>query len=102
MTKALRVLACAATMLALTATGALAQGMSVSPDGKMSFSPFAAGPKRPLTQEEVDKQRALDNAYKAATNKIPDQKSNDPWGNVRSAAPTPAAKKKTSTTQPPQ
>jgi hypothetical protein len=85
-------------MLTLTAAGAWAQAVGVSGDG-LSFSPFKQQDKRPPTQEEVDKQRALDNAYKAATNKIPEQKSTDPWGNVRTTAP--AAKKK-STTQPPQ
>jgi hypothetical protein len=100
MAKALRILACAGAMLALTPAGAWAQAVGVSGDG-LSFSPFKQQDKRPPTQEEVDKQRALDNAYKAATNKIPEQKSTDPWGNVRTTAPAPAAKKKT-TTQPPQ
>jgi hypothetical protein len=105
MAKALRILArtfvSAGAMLALTAAGASAQGVGVSPDGQLSFSPFKQQDKRPMTQDEVDRQKALDNAYKAATNKIPEQKSTDPWGNVRTSAPTPAAKKKT-TTQPPQ
>jgi C-terminal processing protease CtpA/Prc len=100
MAKTLRILACAGTMLVLTATGASAQGVGVSPDGQLSFSPFKQQDKRPLTQDEVDRQRALDNAYKNATNKIPEQKSTDPWGNVRTTAPAPAAKKKTTTTQP--
>ncbi len=99
MAKALRILGCAGAMLVLTAAGASAQGVGISPEGQMSFSPFKQQAKRPLTQDEVDKQRALDNAYKAATNKIPDQKSNDPWGNVRTSAPASAAKKKI-TTQP--
>ena len=85
----------------LAAAAASAQGVGISPDGQVSFSPFNQPQKRPLTQDEIDKQRALDNAYKAATNKIPEQKSNDPWGGVRTNAPAPAAKKKT-TTQPPQ
>ena len=100
MAKALRILVSAGAMLVLTAAGASAQGVGVSPDGQLSFSPFKQQDKRPLTQDEVDKQRALDNAYKNATNKIPDQKSNDPWGSVRTNAPAPAAKKKTTTTQP--
>jgi hypothetical protein len=81
-------------MLVLTAAGASAQGVGISPDGQMSFSPFKQQDKRPLTQDEIDRQKALDNAYKAATNKIPDQKNTDPWGNVRTSAPAPAAKKK--------
>ena len=48
-------------------------------------------PKRKLTPEEQERQDALDKAYKSATNKIPDQKLNDPWATVR---PTPAPKKK--------
>jgi C-terminal processing protease CtpA/Prc len=99
MAKALRILVCAGAMLILTAAGASAQGVGISPDGQMSFSPFKQQEKRPLTQDEVDRQRKLDDAYKAATNKIPEQKSTDPWGNVRTSAPAPAAKKKT-TTQP--
>jgi hypothetical protein len=100
MAKTLRILGCAGAMLVLTAAGVSAQGMSVSPDGQMSFSPFKQQDKRPATQDEIDKQRALDNAYKAATNKIPEQKTTDPWGNVRTSAPAPAAKKKTTTQQP--
>ena len=45
------------------------------------------GDKRPLTAEEVAKQKAADEAYKSAVGKIPDQKSADPWGTVR---PTPS------------
>jgi hypothetical protein len=51
-------------------------------------------PKKKLSPEEQEKQDALDKAYKSATNKIPDQKTNDPWATVRPAAPTPAPKKK--------
>ena len=46
------------------------------------------GDKRPLSAEEVAKQKAADEAYKAAVGKIPDQKSTDPWGTVRDAAPS--------------
>ena len=52
--------------------------------------------KRKLMPEEQEKQDALDRAYKSATNKIPDQKSTDPWATVRPApaTPAPAPKKK--------
>jgi hypothetical protein len=37
-----------------------------------------------LSPEERAKQKAIDDAYKAATKKIPDsQAANDPWGGVR-------------------
>ncbi len=34
------------------------------------------------------RQKQLDDAYKAVTKKIPDQKSNDPWATIRPARPT--------------
>lgn len=46
------------------------------------------GDKRPLSAEEVAKQKAADEAYKSAVGKIPDQKSADPWGTVRAATPS--------------
>jgi hypothetical protein len=46
-------------------------------------------PEQPLTQEEIDKQKAADRAYEQAVNKIPDRKSSsDPWGNIRQPSPT--------------
>jgi hypothetical protein len=49
--------------------------------------------KKQLTPEEQERQKQLDADYKAATNKIPDQKAADPWSSVR-PAPTVAASKK--------
>lgn len=46
------------------------------------------GDKRPLSEEEVAKQKAADEAYKSAVGKIPAQKSADPWGTVRDSAPS--------------
>jgi hypothetical protein len=40
------------------------------------------------TPDELARERAVDEAYKAATKKIPDKVANDPWGNVRSAPST--------------
>jgi hypothetical protein len=96
MAKVLRIFACAGTMLVLAAASASAQGVTLG-DGGVGFSPFKQTDKPKPTQEEIEKQQRLDDAYKAATNKIPDQKSNDPWGAVRPTSPTPTAKKKTST-----
>jgi hypothetical protein len=45
--------------------------------------------KPPPTPEEIERQKAIDNAYRAASKKIPDKKApDDPWGSVR---PSPAA-----------
>ncbi len=44
------------------------------------------GDGRQLTPEEMQKQKAIDQAYRSATKKIPNKKAaNDPWGNIRSA-----------------
>jgi hypothetical protein len=50
--------------------------------------------KPPPTQEEIDRQKAIDNAYNSATKKIPEKKeAADPWGTVR-PNPAPQAKNK--------
>jgi hypothetical protein len=50
-----------------------------------------------MTSEEIEKQREVDRAYREAIKKLPDQqRSNDPWGNIRSvdqSAPKAAATK---------
>ena len=51
-------------------------------------------PRKPLSKEDVEKQKAADEAYNAAMKKIPDKNSSaDPWGNIRPAAPTPPKNK---------
>jgi hypothetical protein len=50
--------------------------------------------KPPPTPEEIERQKAIDNAYNAANKKIPEKKQvADPWGNVR-PNPAPQAKNK--------
>ena len=41
--------------------------------------------KRKLTPEEEEQQKKIDADYRAAARKIPDQKSADPWADVRQA-----------------
>ena len=56
------------------------------------ISPFTAPAKRSLTPEEIEKEKAKDQAYKAASEKVPDKKGPaDPWGSIR---PDPAASAK--------
>ena len=83
----------AGVMSVLLTETAAAQGISVG-DGAVGFSPFKQTDKPPPTPDEAEKQRKLDEAYKSATNKIPDQRTNDPWAVVRPTPPTPGAKKK--------
>jgi hypothetical protein len=96
MNRLLRTFAPAGAVFVLLTGSVFAQGIGIGQNG-VSVSPFATQQKRPLTQEEVEKQQQLDDAYKAAQKKIPDQQTADPWGGVRnstSAAAAPAAKKK--------
>jgi hypothetical protein len=55
--------------------------------------------KPKATPEEIARQKAIDDAYKAATKKIPDQQqAADPWSDVRPAPnplPTPKIKQST-------
>ena len=73
-----------AAVFALLASPAYAQ---VSP--KFNLNQDAP----PKTQEELDAEAARDKAYKESLKKIPDAKvSSDPWGTVRSDAPTDGSK----------
>jgi hypothetical protein len=64
-------------LLTGTASAQFAPSMTLSPESS-----------RTLTPQEIEKQKTIDDAYKAAIGKIPDkQKSVDPWGNIR---PNPA------------
>jgi hypothetical protein len=57
--------------------------MSDAASAQMAFSPFNTPQKRALTPDEIARQQKIDEAYKSATKKIPDQQVNDPWATVR-------------------
>jgi hypothetical protein len=97
--KVLQTSAAAGAVFILAVATASAQAVSVGDGGNIGFSPFKQTDKPRPTQDQIEKQQKLDDAYKAATNKIPDQKSGDPWAVVRpsGSAPAPTAKKKTPT-----
>ena len=78
-----------AAALAVPTGSAFAQSNPFMP--KMSLG---GQEKKALTPEEQEKQKQLDDAYRAATNKIPNQATNDPWASVRPAPAAPAPKKK--------
>jgi hypothetical protein len=51
------------------------------------------------TPEEIEKEQAQDKAYKESLKKIPDAKSADPWGGVRSSdGAKPSSSSKTTAT----
>ena len=75
-------------LLLLAATLALLSGSAFAQMGGVGGgkpSPPDTGPT-PLEQQ---RQKQIDNDYKAATKNIPNQKPKDPWGDVR---PTPTGK----------
>jgi len=49
---------------------------------------------RKKSQEEIDKEKAAEEAYKSAMKKVPDQKkaTNDPWADVRGTSESKAQK----------
>jgi hypothetical protein len=67
---------------------------NVSAQGLPPINLLQGDQKRPLTPEEQERQKQLDDAYKAANKKIPEQKANDPWADVRSTSNNLAPKKK--------
>ena len=75
-----------AAALVFPATMAFAQD-SGGGGGNPIMPKFSIGgeQKRKLTPEEEEKQKQIDADYKAATSKIPAQKTVDPWGDVRQA-----------------
>lgn len=65
-----------ALILAGLTVAVSAQGINLAPMDKK------------MTSEEIEKQKAIDEAYRAAIQKVPDQKGNaDPWAIVRPAEP---------------
>ena len=80
----LRVFMAAAAIIALLTSAGYTQQNPLMP----SLS-IGDAVKRKLTPEEEAKQKQLDDAYRAATKKIPDQNTTvDPWANVRPAPAT--------------
>ena len=75
----MRTITVAATMILLLTAYANSQDLNML---------GGLGDKRPLSEEEVAKQKAADESYKAAIGKIPAKKSADPWGQVRDVGPS--------------
>jgi hypothetical protein len=65
-------------------TGAASAQMP-TPGGGMPMPGLSLGHDKPApTSEQIAKQKAIDDAYKSATQKIPDKKTaDDPWATVR-------------------
>ena len=89
LTQSIRKLLVLSVTLLLLSGSAFAQSNPFMP--KMSLG---GQEKKALTPEEQERQKQLDAAYRAATNKIPNQTANDPWVTVRPAPAASAPKKK--------
>ena len=74
-------LAVAAVVLLVHPASAQTPGMAIPLNSEDAKSP-----------EEIEKQKRIDDDYKATMKKIPDAKANDPWGNMRSADTSTQAK----------
>jgi hypothetical protein len=74
-----------AAALVFPATMAFAQDSGGGGNPIMPKFSIGGEQKRKLTPEEEEKQKQIDADYKAATSKIPAQKTVDPWGDVRQA-----------------
>jgi hypothetical protein len=73
-----------AVMIALLSANAYGQTAPVARAGE---------PDKPKTQQQINADRAAEDAYKRSLRNIPDQGSADPWGNVRTdPTPKPVAK----------
>jgi hypothetical protein len=75
----------------LIQAGAIIALLTGAASAQMAISPFKPMDKRPMTEEERQKQEAAEKAYKSAMDKIPEKKTVDPWGNIR---PNPATASK--------
>jgi hypothetical protein len=82
--------------IALAAAAAAALGLvPVGAAAQLPMSMSLGHNKPALTPEQLAKQRALDKAYKAAKEKIPEKNAaNDPWGGIRPAPGASASAKK--------
>ncbi len=84
----------AAALFALLAGPAYAQGKTTP----------GPPPPAPKSRQEIEADRAAEQAYKSSLGNIPDQPAADPWGNARSldapktAAKAPAKRSKTGST----
>jgi hypothetical protein len=87
----LRLVICTAAASAILTASASAQ-MPMP-----GFSLHDDAPKR--TPEEQEHDKAIDDAYRSASKKIPDKQPADPWGGVRQSQPAPAPSTKKTQSQ---
>jgi len=79
----LRQIVCASAIFGLTLVSVTAPASAQAPNPNLAPG-IDLNPRKQLTPEQIEKQKATDEAYNAAMKKIPDKKSSaDPWGDIR-------------------
>jgi len=74
----------AIVLLIAGAAAAQSNTSSSQPDSKPSIPIFQQA--APPTQEQIERQKAVDRDYEATIHKLPNKKtSTDPWGDIRPA-----------------
>ena len=92
-----------ATLIVILMMGAASAQVKDNPNflngsgGENANETFRAREKSPRSDSAIDRayrSKQIDNDYKAATSKIPEQKANDPWAAIRPTPTVAGAKKK--------
>jgi hypothetical protein len=74
----------AGAILLLISNAAATQSGLGAPQSNQSNLSLPVTQETPPSQQEIDRRKAVDKAYEATIQKIPDKKSStDPWGGVR-------------------
>jgi hypothetical protein len=69
----------------LVAAGVIVISLPGGAFAQLSMPGISLSGDRPLTKEEQEKRKAVDDAYKSAIDKVPEKKKPaDPWGDMRS------------------
>jgi hypothetical protein len=80
---------------AMLAAAAVSLVLTGSAAAQLPMPQFSLQNDKHKTPEEIEHDKAIDQAYRSATKKIPDPTTtNDPWATVRPAAAAVPAKKK--------
>ena len=76
----------------LVIAGAIILAFTAGAAAQLSTPGISMNADRPqLSKEELEKRKAVDDAYKSAINKLPDKKkAADPWGDMRSPSANPS------------
>jgi membrane-bound lytic murein transglycosylase B len=88
------------TLLRLICAAAVTAALAGSASAQFPAPSFSLQHDKQKTPQEIEHDKAIDQAYQSATKKIPDKSTaNDPWADVRPAPPAVPPKKKQQVSQ---